>query len=342
MRYIVIGAGGVGGTIGASLHATGHEVVLVARGAHGRALATDGLTLLTPNGTSRHRIPVVNRPEQLGEPSAPRGLQEDDVLILAVKGQDTAGALDAWAHVPVSSGGTAAERLPVFLAQNGVANEPHAARVFADVHAMCLWLPTTHLEPGVVVAEGTPVHGVLHVGRWPDGVDDVDRQVAADLEAAGFAAPVRADVMRWKFAKLLANLGNAVEALAGDDPDSAHLAAQARTEGEAALAAAGISWATPDEEAALRPSLRVGDVPGHSRLGGSSWQSLRRGTGSIEADFLNGEIVMLGKQHGVPTPVNGTLTRWAGRAARTGQAPGSCTVEQLRRAATAGADAPAH
>ncbi|MGH3123227.1 MAG: 2-dehydropantoate 2-reductase N-terminal domain-containing protein, partial [Streptosporangiaceae bacterium] len=33
MRYIVIGAGAIGGTIGSRLAASGHEVVLVARGA---------------------------------------------------------------------------------------------------------------------------------------------------------------------------------------------------------------------------------------------------------------------------------------------------------------------
>ncbi|SED56378.1 ketopantoate reductase family protein [Ruania alba] len=343
MRYIVIGAGGVGGTIGGRLHATGHDVVLVARGAHGRALAADGLTLLTPDGPGTHQIPVVSHPDELAG-----GLRPGDALVLAVKGQDTAAALDVWADVPVASGGTAAERLPLFLAQNGVANEPFAARVFDDVHGVCVWLPATHLEPGVVVAEGTPVHGVLHLGRWPGGVDDVDRQVATDLEAAGFAAPLREDVMRWKYAKLLGNLGNAVEALTGTGSDEARsMLTDVRAEGEAALAAAGIMAATPQEEAELRPTMRVGEVPGHTRLGGSSWQSLRRGTGSIEADYLNGEIAMLGRRHGVPTPLNDTLTRWARRAARTGQEPGSCTVEEVRRAAEAvpvtdGVDAPAH
>ncbi len=67
--------------------------------------------------------------------------------------------------------------------------------------------------------------------------------------------------------------------------------------------------------------------------GGSSWQSLVRGTGSIEAEFLNGEIVLLGALHGVATPVNALLQRLAVEAAASGSPPGSWGVEQLGAAA---------
>ena len=49
MRYIIIGAGAVGGTIGGQLFAAGHEVVLVARGPHYEALREGGLQLATPH-----------------------------------------------------------------------------------------------------------------------------------------------------------------------------------------------------------------------------------------------------------------------------------------------------
>jgi 2-dehydropantoate 2-reductase len=81
MRYIVIGAGAIGGTIGGRLSAGGHEVVLVARGAHLDALRTRGLSLATPDGTSTLDIPAVGGPGELG-------LREDDVLLLATKTQD--------------------------------------------------------------------------------------------------------------------------------------------------------------------------------------------------------------------------------------------------------------
>ena len=54
----MIGAGAVGGTIGARLAQAGVPVALVARGAHGRAMAADGLLLRTPHGDARVRPPV--------------------------------------------------------------------------------------------------------------------------------------------------------------------------------------------------------------------------------------------------------------------------------------------
>ena len=122
----------------------------------------------------------------------------------------------------------------LFTAQNGVANEPAALRLFADVHAVCVWLPATHLDPGVVVANGHPHPGMLHLGRYPSGSDDTDRAVAADLTAAGFVAPVRDDVMRWKYGKLLGNLGNGLQALLGRDvPDGLRGAGPRRGRGGA-------------------------------------------------------------------------------------------------------------
>jgi len=63
--------------------------------------------------------------------------------------------------------------------------------------------------------------------------------------------------------------------------------------------------------------------------GGSSWQSLARGAGSIEAEFLNGEIVLLGALHSVPTPVNALLERMAIQAALEGRPPGSWSLDAL-------------
>ena len=49
------------------------------------------------------------------------------------------------------------------------------------------------------------------------------------------------------------------------------------------------------------------EIEGARARGGSTWQSLARGTGTIETDYLNGEIALLGRLHGVPTPVNAAL-----------------------------------
>ncbi|WP_371676089.1 ketopantoate reductase family protein [Streptomyces sp. NBC_01276] len=322
MRYIIIGAGAIGATIGGRLAESGREAVLVARGAHAEALRTDGLRLTTADGARVHRLPVAAAPAELGE------LRPDDVLLLTVKTQDAVAALDAWGDAEVAGGGTAAQRLPLLCAQNGVESERLALRRFARVYGVCVWLPATFLEPGVVSALCAPLTGILHLGKAAGGTDRRIASVAADLEEAGFEAPVVEDVMRWKYAKLLGNLGNAIQATTGPEPDPAKAALLLRAirEGKAALEAAGIAHATEAEQAAARDG-KVNQPPGVR--GGSSWQSLARGTGSVEADYLNGEIVLLGRLHGVATPVNDVLRHAANIFAREGLPPGAMSIADL-------------
>lgn len=135
--------------------------------------------------------------------------------------------------------------------------------------------------------------------------------------------------MRWKYTKLLLNLGNAVQALLSPDGRS-EVTDRARAEGEACLRAAGIDFASTADDAARRGDLLdVRDAGGTPRRGGSSWQSLQRRTGSIETDYLNGEIVLLGRQHGVPTPVNALLQALARQAAAAGATPGVLTAAEF-------------
>ncbi|MFE9563047.1 ketopantoate reductase family protein [Streptomyces sp. NPDC006487] len=323
MRYIIIGAGAIGATIGGRLAESGSEVVLVARGPHAEALRANGLRLTTADGERVHRLPVVTGPVELGE------LRPDDVLLLTVKTQDALAALDAWADAEVTGGGTAAQRLPVLCAQNGVESERLALRRFARVYGVCVWLPATFLEPGVVSALCAPLTGILHLGKAAGGADGPVRRIAADLEKAGFGAPVAEDVMRWKYAKLLGNLGNAIQATTGPEPEPAKAALLLRAvrEAKAAFAAAGLDWASDAEQAAVREG-KV-DAPAGVVRGGSSWQSLARGTGSVEADYLNGEVVLLGRLHGVATPVNDTLRHAANIFAREGLPPGAMSIEDL-------------
>lgn len=330
MRYVIIGAGAVGGAVGGRLAEAGHDVVLVARGAHHEALRAGGLRLTTPEGVRTHRLPVVDGPAALG------ALRADDVLMVAVKTQDSEAALAAWGPAPVAGGGTAAERLPLVCAQNGVEGQRLALRRFRRVYGVCVWLPATFVEPGAVSAAGAPLTGILHLGRYPHGTDETVRRIAADLEESRFGAPVVPDVTRWQYAKLLGNLANAVEAVSGPvgGRESLELVGRVRAEGEAVLAAAGIAYAGEEEQRRARGDrIRLQPLDGSPRRGGSSWQSLDRATGTIEADHLNGEIALLGRLHGVPTPLNELLQRLANTFARERRAPGSMPVAELVRLA---------
>lgn len=328
MRYLIIGAGAVGGTIGGRLAQSGRDVVLIARGSHLKHLQDNGLRLITAAGVVSAMVPAAAGPDAIGE------LRPDDVLVLAVKSQDTAAAVRDWAAAPVQGGGSAGERLPIVCAQNGVANEAMALRLFAKVYGLCVWLPATHLEPGVVISHTAPMSGILLLGGYPHGVDEVVTRIGADLSASFFDAPVVPDVMRWKYGKLLMNLGNAIEALLGhtasDHGDSvAELRRACQAEGRAVLAAAGIPFNSDEERRALQGDrMEFQDIPNASRGGGSTWQSMTRGT-PVETDYLNGEIALLGRLHGVPTPVNERLQRLVAEAVRDGRTPGQTPIDRL-------------
>jgi 2-dehydropantoate 2-reductase len=324
MRYIIYGAGAVGGVIGARLHQHGHDVALIARGAHHAAIRDHGLRIDAPEGSSVLPIPVYDHPSSAS-------IGPDDVVLLTVKGQDTEGALRALAA-------SAPPDIAVACVQNGVANERSALRLFANVYGVSVILPAQHLEPGVVVTRATPVSGILDIGRVPSGVDARARAIAATLGASGFSSMPQDAIMRWKYAKLLNNLSNAVYALSSGDGLAA-VDEAARAEGEAALVAAGIDMASVEEDKERRGDLFPwGLAASRTRGPSSTWQSVARGTGAVESDYLNGEIVLLGRLHGIATPVNEALARLVAQVARAGAEPGGMSADELFAATVGSAE----
>jgi 2-dehydropantoate 2-reductase len=316
MRFVVYGAGAIGGVVGARLFQSGHDVVLIARGAHYEAIRDGGLRIQSPIDDETLPVPVVDNPARLT-------LTADDVVFLAMKSQDTLGACEAL-------DACAPPDLAVACLQNGVENERVVLRHYAGTYAVCVMSPTSHIDPGVVIAQSAPVSGLLDIGCYPHGLDARAEAIAAALNASTFHSVPRADIMRWKYTKLLMNLSNSVEATITPDPDVRELVRRVRAEGEATLRAAGIDFASREEDKERRDDrMRVQPVNGEMRGGGSSWQSLARGTRSIEADYLNGEIVTLGRLHGVPTPANALMQRIANHQARVGAPPQSVPVAEV-------------
>jgi 2-dehydropantoate 2-reductase len=294
MRYIIFGAGGIGGTIGARLHMHGHAVTLIARGAHGKRLSEVGMEFVTVDGREQLRIPTVDHPSKLD-------IEPDDAVILAMKSQHTETALEDLRQCTQPT-----QR--VVCAQNGVANERMALRRFENVYGMVVNLPALYLQPGQIITHAQGHGGILDTGRYPAGTDAWCIDLAAVLTGSGFSAEPRQAIMRQKYAKLLMNLGNAPQALFAEDQDLRELLRLLKHEAVSCFDAAGIDCASRDETSARSAGVyTMGQIEGVPRTGGSSWQSMMRGTGNIETDFLNGEIVLLGRLHGVPTPLNAAV-----------------------------------
>lgn len=312
-RVVLVGAGAVGGVIAARLALAGSEVVAVARGAHGAAMRAHGLTVESPLGSATARLPVVTDLDAVR-------WRASDLVLLAVKSHDTPGVLAVLSRVWPRP-------LPVACAQNGIANEPTARRWTPDVYGVCVMFPATHLEPGVVRAHWAPTTGMLDVGRFPRGVDLRTETVAARFRLASFSSRVQADIMRWKHAKLVTNLGNAVEALCGRRARGGAVARLLEIEGRACIAAAGYDIAT-DREIAQRRAELGAITADDTDAGGSTWQSLARGRG-VESAYLNGEVVVLGERHGVATPANTLVLERILAAAAGRRPPGDLTEEAL-------------
>ena len=330
MRFVIFGAGAIGGVVGALLHQSGFDVALIARGAHHRAIRDHGLVLEQPHSSAVLEIPVADSP-------AARDWSGDEIVMLATKSQDTMVALtDLRAGAPAGT--------PVVCLQNGVENERIALRLFANVYGAVVMSPTAHLEPGIVQAYGTRGTGVIDVGCYPAGLDPLCEEVVNALGASGFSSMARPDIMRFKHAKLLGNLANAVDAICEPGPGATEAIELAKNEGQAVLVAAGIEFVADDVNDVVSrwERLDVQPIAGRERAGSSTRQSIARGMPTVETDYLNGEIALLGRLHRVATPVNDALCELSARHVRERRAPQTLPAGEVLALARSGqyADGP--
>lgn len=318
MKFIIVGAGAVGCLIGGLLQRTGHQAVLVARGAHLEALQHDGLELRRPDGVLRMPVTAIG---DLSETD----IEETDCVVLTMKGRDTGPALEQLAAI-------APANTTIVCAQNGVDNERSALRYFQRVYGMVVLMPVTLVRPGVVENPIAPSAGILDVGCYPGGSDDFARQLAADLDAAGFSSRAVDDIMRWKAAKLVQSAVTALDAFLPDSDARQALAKEAEREARACLDAAGIAFASVEEMTERRAGVMARaliegvDVAPRPSL----MQSLDRGAGTVETPYFNGEIAMLGRLHGVACPVNAALVRLSLRLAREKGAAHGLDIAELQ------------
>lgn len=319
IRTVIYGAGAIGGVVGGHLALAGKEVILIGRPDHMNAISEHGLRFVTPTDTHTLRLPAVTEPSQID-------FRLEDVVLLCVKGQNTDEALHNLR--------TMVGDIPIFCFQNGVRNEEIAIRHFPRVYGVMVRVGGVFVNNGEVIACRDPP-GWLIMGRYPAGTDDLVDAVATNLRDAGFYVPVTSDVMPYKWGKLMGNLGNAIGAITDmrlREGDNNGILRAAQQEAREILSKAGIRWISAEELALQWPEIT--SQPRSSldtEAQGSTWQSLARQQGTVETDFLNGEIVRLAERLGTQAPINERLLRIVQQMATNRELPGKYTSAKLCR-----------
>ncbi|MFJ4783046.1 2-dehydropantoate 2-reductase [Streptomyces sp. NPDC088794] len=308
MRITVMGAGSIGCHLGGHLARQADvEVTLIGRPAAMAVVADKGLTL-----TSGRHEPIHVSPDELTVTTEAAAAADAEVVLVTVKSDGTrAAARELAPHLAPDAG--------VVSFQNGLRN----------AEALREELPEHTVLTGMVpynVLQTEP--GTFHQGMGGALMLDDDAagaSLVAALAASLLRVEARPDMREVQYAKLLMNLNNAVNALAGV-PLRAQLGersfrtclALCQREALAVFRASGV---TPAQLGAVRPTLmprllRLPDVvftrAAKAMLAidatarSSMWEDLRRGR-PTEVDSLQGEIVALAQRHGLSAPVNARL-----------------------------------
>ncbi|MFH1032546.1 MAG: ketopantoate reductase family protein [Chloroflexota bacterium] len=315
MKIVILGAGAIGSVVGGFLARAGNDVILIGRPGHVNAINKNGLKLTTPTGTHIIKLPAVTDCNQVK-------FESDDVVFLCVKGQNTEEALPSLKAV--------IKDVPVFCFQNGVRNEEMVAKYFSKVYGVMIRMGAVYLNDGEVMVRRDPP-GWLVMGRYPKGTDELIENVANTLSKSEFSVLVTPDVMPYKWGKLMTNLANAVDAITDSRGEDIRFITNAvRQELADLLTQAGISWKTSEQIAKDWPEI---NAPARASMDtaekSSTWQSLARQQGTVETEFLNGEVVRLAEKLGKQAPVNEGLIRVSQEMAAKREKPGRYSPKEL-------------
>jgi 2-dehydropantoate 2-reductase len=307
MKICVVGAGAIGGLMGARLAGAGHEVSLIARGAHLRAIQFDGLQLLSPEGD-------VFKATDLEATDDLRSVEPQDLVILALKAHQIESVLD---DLPALLG----PETMILTTQNGIPwwyfqrhGGPFEGYVLKTLDPTgcisasiepwriigCIAFPAAEIvRPGVIRhIEGDR----FPVGELDGSQSDRVLAISRTLVEAGFKAPVLTDIRSEIWLKAWGNLSfNPISALTHatlvdicQNPDGRALATTMMTEAQAVAEYLGIRFRVPLEKR-IAGAERVGK---HKT---SMLQDVEAGK-ALETEALIGAVVELGELTGVPTP----------------------------------------
>ena len=293
MRIAVMGAGSVGGYLGGQLARAGNDVTLIARRAHLEAIQARGLTIKSHWGEFNVKVSATDDTGSVGPV---------DLAVLSVKGYHNTEAIPAL--TPLLGDGSC-----VLTLQNGVTSYDEVARVVGPGRVLsgAAYMEAHVQAPGVVEQEGEVVRVVF--GEADGGETERVRRIRETLSGAGVDAEVSRDVMKALWTKFLYIATMAGISSAARTPMRVLLALDAARETmlscmrevEAVARAKGIDL---DRDVVQR-TMEYMDAEAES-LQASMHTDLDAGR-PLELEALNGAVVRLGREAGIPTPVNDTL-----------------------------------
>jgi len=331
-RYIIFGAGAIGIAAGGLMLNAGLRVEFITRSAFAEALRK-GVKVRQEGEEFIVKSDALTSADELTPES-------NDIVIITTKSQATRSVIEDLSRVYDRA-------TRIVCLQNGTRNEAIARERFDTVYAALVMMSAVQLQPDLITM---PRGRYLAIGCYPEGLDDTARRIAADMNRAGLEVTASSYTMSMKWGKLIANLNNATHAITGywleqglADASMRELMLAVREEGLRVLAAAGIAVEPPEGEPspirilkmneALRkpvdPNIDPLALPEERRTYPSMLQDLKLGRKSNEAEFLNGEIIHLGRRFGIETPYNTTLLEMVNRMFAEGESPGIISPVEL-------------
>jgi 2-dehydropantoate 2-reductase len=295
-KVAILGAGAVGGFFGAKLARAGVDVTLIGRAIHVKAIARDGLTILTADGD--WQVPVRATTDVAA-------VRDADIVLVTVKTPDTAAATRALApHLRAGA--------RVVSMQNGVDNATRiAAGIPHAVLAAVVYVGAFIDGPGRIrhTGRGDLVLGVPHALAARGNAAANLRAIRAMFERADVRCPTTPDIEAALWTKLTINAAfNAISALA--NTTYGHMAASAPVRAvmedavREVVAVARADHVALDADGLIAAAWKL--AAAMAQQYSSTAQDMQRGK-PTEIDALNGYVAQRGVQLGVPTPVNRTL-----------------------------------
>jgi 2-dehydropantoate 2-reductase len=336
METAVIGAGAIGSVVGGLLSKAGEDVILIGRKPHVDAINQNGLTLEAPLEKVLVRVKAAENLDF-----------KPDLAVLAAKTQDVESA--------VRNAQSLLSDALVVTTQNGVRSDDIVAGVLGKeniISGVALY-NCQFLEPGRVLYSKLLSKTALLIGE-PFGLKGNRLQCLLALFNKALPTDISQDIRGAHWTKLLWNLITAVPAVTGLSyqegnhyPQIRELKIRLMKEGLEVIKLAGVKTA-PVPGLSLSLIEKMAEMPlpqassmmkniiesmGEQNTLGSMLQSIKRGR-STEVDYMNGEIVSLGKNNGIPTPVNSLMVGLVHEVETTGK---FLTVDELTHRLSQGA-----